>query len=169
MTASLWRIVAYCGTGNRPPEQLYAQLEERSHGRIETFSMTAWEILALRIEKGVCPDIDVKRLTDMAASWLGDPQLPATYQQVWRTRYYLARLLAHQSSFEAAAENAEMAWKDSDYNNGIGVFLFQINATLGKTERCAEIYDRLKRGRGGDLRLNEAIDRFGTALRDGTI
>lgn len=169
MTTSLWRAVAYCGTGNLPTDAVYAELEARAHGRIERFAMNAWELLASRIESGSCPGIDVARLTDMADVWLRDPRLAATSQQVWRTRYYLARLLAHQSKFEEAVENADIAWKDSAYNDGIGVFLFQVNASLGNRARCAEIYQRLARARGGDVRLNRAIDTFGEALRDGTI
>lgn len=169
MTASLWRAIAYCGTGNTPPDEVYRELASRAHGRIETFAMNAWEILTKRVEAGSCPGVDLGRLSEIGTQWLETPHIPASYQQVWRTRYYLARLFAQQSRFEEAVAVADRAWVDSDFNNGIGVFLFQLNSTLGNEGRCRQIHERLAQSYGGDLRLNQAIDAFGAALRDGTI
>lgn len=169
MTISLWRAIAYCSTGQAPSEQVYRELEERSKGHIETFAMTAWEILYKRQAEGKCPAIDLRRLSEIGEKWLAQSTLPTTYHHVWRTRYYLARLLADQSRLAEAAEVGGIAWKDSDYNTGVGVFLFQVNASLGNLERCREIHAKLRESYGGNLRLNEAIDTFGKALEDGSI
>lgn len=170
MTTALWRVLADCSGGRAPPPQRYDALAERAHGQIETYAMVAWEQLATRAEAGRCPGIDLARLTRIGQAWLAQNPLPATAMQTWRTRYYLARLLAAQGELPDAARMAERAWRDSDFNNGIGVFVFQVNASLGNVAMCREVMHQLSRARGGgDYPLDRAIDTFQHALDHGQI
>lgn len=165
MALSLWRMLAYCAGKTAPPSTAYDALRQHSHGKIQTFAMTAWELLAVQVETGKCPGTKADELSSIARDWLKQNPLPRQAQQSWRTRYNLARLLASQSRFPEAIQQAELAWRDSANNNGIGVFLFQLNATVGNVQRCKAIYDHLYRSRGqGDLQLDRAIDTFGQAL-----
>ncbi len=164
MTSTLWKFTAYCKSPTPPPAHLYAEADARAHGVIQTYAMTAWEILAREIELGRCPTVDLHRLVPIVDRWTNQSPLPRTTQSVWRTRYYLARMHAMQSDLAAAADLGEAAWMDSGYNPGIGVFVFQVNASLGRDEKCREILGRLKQSEGGDLKLNRAIRTFEAAL-----
>ncbi len=170
MTASLWRVLAYCSASTPPPATLYGELEQRAHGQIETFAMVAWEQIAVKAEAGKCPGLDLSQLTTIGAQWLAQDPQPRTHMQNWRTRYYLARLLASQGHLHAAAEQGDRAWRDADFNNGIGVFVFQVYASLGNSTRCREILTHMQHARGnGDYKLDAMIDAFSNALKDGAI
>ena len=165
MTVTLWRFMAYCPAAKPPPPELYAEAESRANGSIPKYGMTAWETLVLQIEGGNCPGLDVDRIIRIGQRWLSANDLADTVHQTWRTKYYLARLLASSSRFEEAATLGQESWVDSGYNNGIGVFLFQVNASLGNIGRCEEILARLQKSAGkGDLKLDEAVHTFQNAL-----
>lgn len=169
MTATIWRFLAYCETGRAAPASLYEEFEARSHGAITNFAMIGWDSLAGRIERG-CPGMDLKRLTTAAAVWLERAPLPASSQNIWRTRYNLARIIAINGDLIDAAKVNRQAWIDSSYNNGIGVLQFQLSATLGDVATCREVFAHLERGSGGDdYRLNRAVATFREALDKGQI
>lgn len=169
MTSTLWKLLAYCPSPHPLPDSIYDEAASRAIGKIETFAMTAWEELAQHMERGECPNLDSDRVIAIGQDWIAQNPLPPTAMQSWRTRYYLARLLAVRSHLEEAAALGEEAWVASAHNNGIGVFLFQVNASLGREDKCREILDWLRRARGGDLKLNQAIDTFEAALARGEV
>lgn len=166
MTISLWRALAYCSTSAAPPDALYAELEERARGNITKYGMVAWQELVQKIEGGRCPGYDVSRIIGIGHQWLESNSWSDTAHHTWRTRYYLARLYASQSKFDRAAAIAEKAWRDSGYNTGIGVFTFQVNASLERWTECRRIYRTLAPSRGGNLQLNQALDAFRASLEE---
>ncbi|QKK02223.1 MAG: hypothetical protein HND55_05880 [Pseudomonadota bacterium] len=167
MAPTLWRFLAYCAVDQSPPDDLYTQFESRASGKIFTYDMVAWQELSEAIEAGDCPGLDVARLVALSGRWLERTSLPDSMHQVWRTRYYRARLLAALARYERSRKEGEKAWVDSAYNRGIGVFVFQINATLENWARCAEVLRRLERSEGaGDLRFDQAVETFRNALQD---
>lgn len=169
ITATIWRFLAYCETNHIPPDSLYTQFDERAHGKISNFSMLGWELLAGRIERG-CPGIRFNRLASAGQHWLDQDPSPMTWQNQWRTRYNLARIEAAGNQLTLAESTAYKAWKDSSFNNGIGVFLFQLNASLGRPEECQKILEKLElAAHGDDYRLNDAVSRFRAALDAGEI
>lgn len=169
ITATIWRFLAYCETNHIPPNSLYTQFDARAHGKISNFSMLGWELLAGRIERG-CPGIQPNRLASAGQHWLDQDPSPMTWQNQWRTRYNLARIEAAGNQLALAESTAYKAWKDSSFNNGIGVFLFQLNASLGRPEECQKILEKLElAAHGDDYRLNDAVSRFRAALDAGEI
>lgn len=167
MTASLWRALSYCYAKQPLPVSLYDEMATRTGKKITLFGMKAWEMLALQAERDECSGLDIARLAAIGQQWVDNSSLPGTAHAMWRTRYYVARLLALQSNFVAAVPMADKAWRDSAKNNGVGVFLFQINATLGNQSACEEILENLKLSAGGaDKQLDVAIQSFEAALRN---
>lgn len=168
ITAPLWRLLAYCMSNAEPPQTLWEQLRTRSSAPITQYAMVAWEQVAQRVEAGRCPEVEKGPLIDLGREWLSRTTSRPTDHGVWRTRYNLARLLASIGAWDDAISQGTRAWEDSDYNNGVGVFLFQINASAGNIERCREILLILKRSHGaGDLLLDRAIDLFEAAIKSG--
>lgn len=167
MTAAIWRLIAYCPSDDAPPQALYDQAAERASGAITSYGMTAWEELATRMERGDCAHVNRKRIIEVGERWLENNPLPSTAHQTWRTRYYLARLLASADRLAAAADMGEKAWIDSGYSTGIGVFLFQVNASLVREAQCRVVLERLEHDSSGDLQLQEAIRLFSQALENG--
>lgn len=170
MAPSLWRLLAHCTSTSAPPEQLWQELRARTHLPTTQLAMKAWEFVALRVESGACSTAPKQAFVELGSDWLARTPTPGTDHGNWRTRYYLARVLASASQWERAIDQGDRAWQDSKHNNGVGIFLFQVNATVGNVERCREILAALKKSRGhGDLALDQAIDTFENALAKGSI
>lgn len=170
MTATIWRFLAYCETRHPPPAFLYREFASRDKGPISNFSMIGWELLAGRIERG-CPGIDSQQLSQEGEEWLRHNPLPRGMQNTWRTRYNLARIVAASGNITKAAKIDHKAWVESRYNNGIGVFLFQLNASLGNTQACRDVLTHLEAAAhgSGDFRLTKTVTAFRAALNTGQI
>lgn len=170
ITAPLWRLLATCMSNAEPPQTFWEQLRTQSSAPITLYAMVAWEQVAQRAEAGRCPEVDKEQLISLGSEWLSQTASRPTDHGVWRTRYNLARLLASTGEWHEAISQGTRAWEDSGYNNGVGVFLFQINASAGDAGRCRAILDTLKRSYGtGDLLLDRAIKAFEVALARGEI
>lgn len=170
MTHSLWRLLAYCETRRPPPRDLYSELEARAHGAISSYAMQAWDLLVERAGHGRCPGLDVDELIDLAQPWVNHNPVPSQFQENWRPRLDLARLMAFRGDLAAAAVQGDIAWRDSGANVGVGMFLFQVNASLGRVDACHGILAQLQRAaRQGDYRLARTLASFSQALADGSI
>jgi protein O-mannosyl-transferase len=169
-TSTIWRLLAYCEVNEKPaPEALYEEFAARAKGRITNYAMTGWELLTQRLAAG-CNSIDAARVATTASTWLATTPQSASEQPVWRTRYNTAHILADMNRVDDARAMTRKAWLDSDHNNGIGILLFQLDASLGDVAGCKEVLAALQKSEGGpDHRLDEAIDTFRKALQDGEI
>lgn len=166
---AMWSFLAYCRARETPPGPLYTELAGRAQGPISLADMTAFEQVALATVHG-CPDVDIPHLRAIMQQWLGSTPSPARAQPVWRTRSDLARLVAQGGDIAAARDLAHRAWIDSGYKNDIGIFLFQLNASLGDVAACREVLAKLQRSYGdGDRKVDDAIVTFRRALADGSI
>jgi protein O-mannosyl-transferase len=169
ITATIWRFLAYCQAKSRPPANLYDEFISEGQGDITTYAMVGWELLANHVDHG-CSGIDLGRLTTAGLNWTMQDPLPSNAQNSWRTRYNLARMIAANGNLPQAESIAHQAWIDSAYNSGIGVFLFQVNASLGRVDACKDVLSHLKASAtGDDYVLNKAVATFEDALRDGKI
>lgn len=169
-TATLWRFLAYCTTGHPPPALLYTEFDRRAHGMITQYAMTAMEQLAGRVEHG-CPGFDVPRFSAIAARWIDAAPMPRTQMEIWRSNYNLGRIIATSGDLRAAQQRVHAAWQDSGFNNGVGVLLFQLDASLGDVQGCREAFAKLEQASHGsdDQRLIEAVATFRKALDSGQI
>lgn len=170
VTSTIWRFVAYCAVDTQPaPEALYDEFEQRAKGRITTYAMVGWELLAQKVSEG-CKSVDSARLAMVSLAWLNGNGQATRDQPVWRTRYNTGRMMAEAGRIAEARDVVKQAWLDSDRNNGIGVLLFQLDASLGDIAGCREVLASLSRAEGGaDRRLTLAIQTFRQALDSGQI
>ncbi len=168
-TATLWRLLAWCRAKRAPPAALYEQLARRAHGRITTFSMTAFEVLSHAVVDG-CRGFNSARLARIMRGWTETTQMSPRSRAVWRTRFNLSHIIAESGDIRAARDLAQRAWIDSGYNDGVGVFVFQLNGTLGDIAACRKVLAHLETSYGhGNHRLDQAIMTFRKALADGEI
>lgn len=169
-TSTIWRLLAYCEVDQQPaPEALYKEFADRAKGRITNYAMTGWELLTQRLAQG-CHSVDAARIAATATTWLTTTPQPGSAQAVWRTRYNTGHILADLNRIDEARAMVRQAWKDSDHSNGIGVLLFQLDASLGDVDGCKEVLASLEKSENGpDHRLDEAIDTFRKALQSGEI
>ncbi|KAG9604749.1 hypothetical protein KCV01_g6344, partial [Aureobasidium melanogenum] len=167
-TASLWRFLAYCEGKQVPPAGLYDEMAARTGGRITTYGMVYWEKLADIADR--CQGLDTRRLAIIGRAWLAHDTAPPTLVNRWRTLYNLARIEAAGGDLVAAEADTRKAWIDGNHNVGIGVLLFQLNATLGRRDACAEVLAYLKRDADqGNADLRDAVKLFQDALDRGKI
>ncbi|MDF4023928.1 hypothetical protein P3W24_02925 [Luteibacter sp. PPL201] len=168
MTATIWRMIAYCEGGTTPPATLYSQMVEREGLGITTYGMVYWEKLAALADR--CPGLDTTRLVAIGKAWLANDRSPPGQPSVWRTRYNLGRVEAVSGHLDEAEAAVRQAWIDSGYNVGIGVYLFQLNATLGRRDACTQILARLRKDADmGNKDLRDAIELFQQAMDQGRI
>ncbi len=168
MAPAIWQLLAYCSIDQPPEPVAYSNIELRVESAVSRYAMIAVEQLATRSEKGECPGLDVDHFGNLITRWLDHSELPDAYMEKWRSRYYLSRMFASVGDFESALELGTAAWQDSDYNRGVGVYLFQINASVGNEAACTAILKRLERSTGhGDLLFDRAVNTFRRALDEG--
>lgn len=161
LAPATWRVLAYCVTRTPVPPALVARIGEVDPGRLSLPAMKAIGLLASRAEPGDCPALDRAALADALAAVLVRTPAPATDHGVWRTRYYQARLLAAESRWDRAIAVAQQAWRDSAYNSGVGVLLFQLHATVDDKAACRAVLERLRQGADPrDLALARALVEF---------
>lgn len=166
----LWRLLAYCSTGENPPGEVYDDLEARIVNGMTIKDMIAWELVAQRFEAGDCEFLDTDKISTQIERWLTFEHIPNTYIHFWKTRYMLARFLAASGRLEEALNQAELSWRDSSYNRGIGILVFQLNASLGRIDRCESILQHLESAAGGgDLAFDRAVARFRAAIESGEL
>jgi hypothetical protein len=143
-TATTRRLLAYCVTTQPIPERLYREAEAGTARPLTQYGMVAWELLAQRVESGVCV-ADKDRLARIGAAWATHGVASPLAHAAWRTRYNSARLLASAGQMDAAAALSARAYADSDHNFGVGVLAFQTCASSGNIHRCADIAYALQR------------------------
>ena len=161
LAPAAWRVLAYCVTGTPVPGELVARVGQVDPGRLSLPAMKAIDLVTGRAEPGDCPGLDRQSLADALAGVLASTSARATDHGVWRVRYYQARLLAAESLWPEAIAAAQQAWRDSAYNSGVGVLLFQLNASAGDKAACREVLERLRRDADPrDLALANAITKF---------
>jgi hypothetical protein len=84
-----------------------------------------------------------------------------TEHQAWRTRYGLARLIASQGRLDEAAAIAQAVWRDSAWNPGVGILVFQLNASREDLPACRRTLDQLRaHASPRDLALQRALVQF---------
>jgi tetratricopeptide (TPR) repeat protein len=167
MGISIAKALAHCAANTPIDDGLIDELLARKDAPISILALNVWERLSQRVEAGQCAAVDAGDLIAIGRSWLQSTSTPETEHGNWRVRYNLARMLASQGSLDEAAMLAHQAWESSRHNIGVGVFLFQVSASLGNMETCEEVLDILKKSKGkGDLRLDKAIETFQSAIDD---
>lgn len=161
LAPAVWRVLAHCVTATPVPAELVARIGEVDPGRLSLPAMKAIDLVASRAEPGDCPGLDRGSLAHALAGVLARTTASATDHGVWRVRYYQARLLAAESRWPEAIAAARQAWQDSDYNSGVGVLLFQLNASVEDKAACREVLERLRRDADPrDLALASALAQF---------
>lgn len=161
-TLDLWRVLAACLSGKSlQPENILDRLSEGGDLAISLSEMVAFEALATRIETGACRWPSPQEALAIGEAMLTGTQQRATTHQVWRTRYGIARLQASQAKFDVAVETASDAWRDSGWNPGVGVLVFQLHASRSDLRACEETLDRLRANASPrDLALQRTIAQF---------
>lgn len=168
-TTTMWRLGAYCTAKTPVPDDLYGELATRATGRITTYYMVALELLADQAQGG-CPGLDANRVAVTTIQWIDASSQPVGAQELWRSRYNAARLLAAADHMQEARDEVRKAWLASAHNDGVGVLLFQLNATLGDKAGCEEVLAYLERdARGDNADLATAAAAFRKALDSGQI
>ena len=164
-TYPLWRLLSYCETRTAPPDALYRDLDARARGGIPSYAMQAWTLVVDRAEQDRCTGLDVDRLITFGEAWVDANTLPPRFQESWRPRFDLARLLASQGRLAGAAAQGDRAWRESSANVGVGIFLFRVNASLDRAGMCRSILASLERSEGrGNHRLDGVIASFRRTL-----
>ena len=169
-TIGLWRALAYCEARTHPPADLLRgskQLPARAIGPGES---RALELVANRVEAGECPGLSASEVAAVAEAWLEQTIQPESKAEVWRTRYFLARMHGSQARWPEAIDAAQAAFSaTAQANVGVGVLLFQLQASAGRwgdARRTLEQLALLDDGR--DLRLAEALPRLRAAVDEHT-
>jgi hypothetical protein len=166
---ALWRFLAYCSAKVPPPADLYDQLAQHAHGRIDIPTERAMGFLADDAES-TCKGLDTARLVTIVGNWLDTTPSPPTAQLVWMSRSALARIVAASGNLKEARFIMQRAWTDSRYNSDIGILLFQLNGSLGDVQSCRKVLAKLAQQTSrGDRRLDEAVTNFRKALSNGEI
>jgi len=170
MAPVLWQFLLRCRMRIEPEEDLYEFLASRVSAEFGRTELSATRLLAGRFESGECPGLDLDRVGGSILDALHSSSYAETTMQQWMPRYFLSRMFASEGRFEKAIAIAEEAWRDSDYNRGVGVFLFRINASVGNVERCEEIISVLKQKTGsGDLAYDRIVQVLNEAVLSGEL
>ena len=104
---ALHRLSAYCASPLPPPARAYRALEQGGF-HADAYFANALDWLVEVTVDGRCRPLDADRLAETIRARLM-PAPSATHLPTWRTRISLARLLAHEGRFAAAATQLGLA------------------------------------------------------------
>jgi tetratricopeptide (TPR) repeat protein len=161
LAPAAWRVLAHCIIKVPPPLELVDRIGSVDATSISLAALKGIERVAASAEAGDCPGIERDRLAAALEQLLARTGSAPTDHGNWRTRYHRARLLASESRWPEALAEGQRAWTDSAYNNGVGVFVFQLHASVGDKAGCRRVLDRLRAtANPGDLALAGALAKF---------
>lgn len=161
-TLHLWRLTVAC-VANKPlaDDTAVSEAIAAPDLRIQLSEMVAFEAIADRLESGACQWPGADAMLRLGRSMLAASTQAPSVQNVWRTRYVVARLAALSGDLQGAVMMAEQAWRESAWNSGVGVLVFQLNASRADIAACRRVLDQLKATVGkGDRRAWAAIATF---------
>lgn len=156
---ALLELLPYCAGGASPPPALYDRAAI-ADARIRDAEVSAFSALAERVEQRKCAAVDAARLVAIGRGWLDANRLRDSVVNTWKTRYFVARLLASRGEMDAALAEATRAWRDAG-EIAPGVLVFQLNASAGRVEECRRVLAELRRQDSGwDRRISRALADF---------
>jgi len=169
-TLDLWRVLATCLAGaTLEPDPVIARLLAAETPAIALTEMVAFEALAKRVEAGQCNWPSAMQAQSIGRAMLEHSRQQHSEHQVWRTRYVMARLQAAQGRYADAVSTAEVAWRDSRWNPGVGILVFQLHASRNDLPACRATVERLRANASpGNLALHKALAQFDAFLADPT-
>lgn len=161
LAPAAWRVLAHCLVSTPPPPGLVERIGEVANVRMSMAAMKGIEMVASRAEVGECTGLAPAELAAALEQVLARTESSPADHGVWRTRYLVARLHGADSRWPQAIAAAEQAWRDSGYNNGVGVLVFQLYGSAGDKEGTRRTLERLRATADpGDLALQSALTQF---------
>lgn len=160
MMPPLRRVLFYCHANQPVPEATFLALDDAANGPISDYAIQVWPAVVNMIESGRCPAVDANRLADITKAWVA--QAPdQKSKNVWLARFSLSLLLASQSRFAEAEVEGRRAWEDSNHFARFGLFLYQLEGTLGNAQAQRKVLNELKQHAGkGDTYVDQAAAAF---------
>lgn len=161
-TLDLWRVLASClATRSLDHTDILSRLADSRAPVVSLSEMVAFDALASRIETGQCAWPTAAQAESIGIAMLAFTRQRDTEHQAWRTRYGLARLIASQGRLDEAAAIAQAVWRDSAWNPGVGILVFQLNASREDLPACRRTLDQLRaHASPRDLALQRALVQF---------
>lgn len=153
-----WELLAHCYLKAPLPVD-FAQAYEKAYERkIRRPEMIAFEEVVNSIEKKECIGLDGKVLLNFQLRRLqGTDQSPLLHD-IWRMYYNTAKLAFLQGELPLAVRLADVAWNASRFNNGVGIYLFELHALSEQWVQADRILARLSGATGhGDHRFDQRI------------
>lgn len=167
-TLDLWRILSACLANQAlGGDTLVAAIAAAELPRITLTEMVSFEALAKRVEDAACQWPSAGQAIMIGHAMLAQSRQSPSTHEVWRVRYFTARLIASTGDLDSAVALAEQSWADSAWNAGVGILVFQLHASRGDVVACRRTLEQLKVTVGdGDHRGQEAIARFESHVID---
>jgi hypothetical protein len=167
-TLDLWRILSACLAKQSPGDDAWVTATAAADvPRIALTEMVSFEAIAKRVEGADCPWPSAAQAIAIGQGMLDHTRQSPGEHEVWRVRYFTARLLASTGDLDSAVGLAEQAWADSAWNAGVGILVFQLHASREDVAACRRTLEQLKATVGaGDLRGQEAIASFESHVID---
>jgi hypothetical protein len=126
-------VVLQCTTEGATTAAAVAKIRAIAGAKLELGEMLMMENLVRFILENDCQNLDKPQLASIMV-WIVDaaPQSPAL-TQLWRSRFYAAKLYASSGHVTEAQKQLELAWGTGAADPAVGAFLVQVQLARGDT------------------------------------
>jgi len=126
-------IVLQCGTKGMVSLDALAKLETIAGDRLQIAELLMLENLVRYAQEHDCQNLDRARLASTIVKIVDKaPQSPKLVQ-LWRSRFYAAKLYASSGHLPQAQQQLELAWGTGTADPAVGAFLVQVQLAHGDT------------------------------------
>jgi hypothetical protein len=160
-STAIWRIIAHCATDDPVPRELLETVRATLQPRPTVFGLRAGIVLGEHIEAGRCTGPTPAEWASLYRAWVERLEVNPRSLAGWRLRLIAARLAASAQDWPTALALGRVAWADSGWNPGAGIFVVQVANSIGDIDQSSKLVEQLAdTAPAWDLRVQEAIASF---------
>lgn len=134
--AAIQRVFLQCAVERRTTEPMINQIRQMAGAKLELSELLMFENLARHIQLNECEGLDRTLLADVIAQIVEAAPQPESLTQLWRNRFFAAKLYASSGNLVAAERQLTISWATKHADPAVGVFLAEVQIALGDIEQA---------------------------------
>ena len=164
--AAINNVALQCVTHGAATPKAIAGLRGIAGAKLQLSELLMLESLVDYVQEHPCQNLDKVQLASIIVQIVDAAPQPATLTQLWRSRFYAAKLYAGAGQLPQAQHQLELAWATGSADPAVGAFQVQVRVArgdlAGARKMLSEVTPKIanwdRRGQAKIVELNRALD-----------